>query len=608
MDVAQLVIDFKAQTASAQAQVGALDKKVEGLQATVGRATNMMANFAKGLAIGAVVAFGAAALKAAKDSLALADSLKDVSEVTGVGTDALQAWRHGAELSASSGETFDNALKKLVKTIGEARSGNEAAAESFRRLGLEDLIKKGADTETIVKRLADAIRSIEDPAVAAALATDVMGKNAGELIPLLSGGEAGLRKFETALKDTGAYMSKETVNELAAVADETKELTAVFNKLAADANLVFLRVVAGAKMMVTDLAVEFQRLAVLYTQGLRGVAAFDNKRIMDQGAANERKHSQAKHGDRTPFVPVDLPDLAKPPATPQRNEAAEAIKREQKAIEDLIEDLQFEHSLIGQTAEQQAVMNNLRQLGASATEEQRVKVEAWTRENFRAQEELRKVAELEQFAADIRARYGDGTEQLAAHVAMLNDAMARGLITAEQYGEALNEALKTDDMREAEAQWKAIGDQAKSGLADTLIDIATGTRDAKEAMAEFVEEIGRAIAKMLILKAIEAGVNAIFGVVSGKALGGLVNAGNAYMVGESGPELFVPRATGQIVPNNRMGGGSQLAYAPVYNIQAGVNAHEVRMMLHQHDRDLLPRFLNAVDDKSRRSTTYLRPR
>ena len=41
-----------------------------------------------------------------------------------------------------------------------------------------------------------------------------------------------------------------------------------------------------------------------------------------------------------------------------------------------------------------------------------------------------------------------------------------------------------------------------------------------------------------------------------KALGGAVGAGRPYMVGERGPELFVPGAQGNIVPSNAMGGAN----------------------------------------------------
>ena len=34
-----------------------------------------------------------------------------------------------------------------------------------------------------------------------------------------------------------------------------------------------------------------------------------------------------------------------------------------------------------------------------------------------------------------------------------------------------------------------------------------------------------------------------------------MSAGNPYIVGEEGPELFVPSGTGTIIPNGQMGGG-----------------------------------------------------
>ena len=44
--------------------------------------------------------------------------------------------------------------------------------------------------------------------------------------------------------------------------------------------------------------------------------------------------------------------------------------------------------------------------------------------------------------------------------------------------------------------------------------------------------------------------------IAQRALGGAVGAGRPYMVGERGPELFVPGAQGNIVPNSAMGGSN----------------------------------------------------
>jgi hypothetical protein len=44
----------------------------------------------------------------------------------------------------------------------------------------------------------------------------------------------------------------------------------------------------------------------------------------------------------------------------------------------------------------------------------------------------------------------------------------------------------------------------------------------------------------------------------GRANGGPVTGGMPYIVGERGPELFVPGASGTIIPNNQMGGGNKV--------------------------------------------------
>jgi hypothetical protein len=42
----------------------------------------------------------------------------------------------------------------------------------------------------------------------------------------------------------------------------------------------------------------------------------------------------------------------------------------------------------------------------------------------------------------------------------------------------------------------------------------------------------------------------------GRAQGGSVGSGRSYLVGEQGPELFMPKASGTIVPNHALGGGT----------------------------------------------------
>jgi predicted PurR-regulated permease PerM len=55
-----------------------------------------------------------------------------------------------------------------------------------------------------------------------------------------------------------------------------------------------------------------------------------------------------------------------------------------------------------------------------------------------------------------------------------------------------------------------------------------------------------------------AGANISFALGGARATGGPVSGGSSYLVGETGPEIFTPGASGFITPNNRLGGGGNI--------------------------------------------------
>ena len=58
-----------------------------------------------------------------------------------------------------------------------------------------------------------------------------------------------------------------------------------------------------------------------------------------------------------------------------------------------------------------------------------------------------------------------------------------------------------------------------------------------------------------------------------RATGGSVMGGASYLVGERGPEVFVPSMSGQIIPNHRLGGGGSINIT--VNAGMGTNGTEV---------------------------------
>lgn len=82
------------------------------------------------------------------------------------------------------------------------------------------------------------------------------------------------------------------------------------------------------------------------------------------------------------------------------------------------------------------------------------------------------------------------------------------------------------------------------------------------------------------------GIGDVFLKIFGYADGGQPPVGKVSLVGERGPELFVPNTAGTVIPNHALGG---VAFAPVYNIDArgadaGVEAR-IRQGMAQATRD-----------------------
>ena len=150
-------------------------------------------------------------------------------------------------------------------------------------------------------------------------------------------------------------------------------------------------------------------------------------------------------------------------------------------------------------------------------------------------------------------------------------------------------------------------------------DMISGSKSAGEAFADFaksiIADIAKIIAKMLAMWTVQKLIGlagSLFGFGIGKgpasaagpdfmAAGGTAYAGSPYIVGEAGPELFVPRTTGVIVPNSQLGGGSQ---SVVVNINAPGATAETAARLERMARQIADvasrQALATLQDRQRR--------
>ena len=132
-----------------------------------------------------------------------------------------------------------------------------------------------------------------------------------------------------------------------------------------------------------------------------------------------------------------------------------------------------------------------------------------------------------------------------------------------------------DELRQAIAEQKSAYEELnttfRNGIVDSILDAVEGTRSLKDSLLGVIKSMARLILQQQLMNALGGfnlfgggggGAGGGFGVTpatsglnfSGAfANGGRPAVGKAALVGERGPELFVPDRPGTIVPNHAMG-------------------------------------------------------
>lgn len=151
-------------------------------------------------------------------------------------------------------------------------------------------------------------------------------------------------------------------------------------------------------------------------------------------------------------------------------------------------------------------------------------------------------------------------EKYADEVARVNELQAMGALTASEAQKVLSNLKETySEAGDSAKFWEQANKQFNDGLLDAIVN-------GRE-LSDVFQQLARSIAKAALEAAFfnsgpfasgGGGLGGLFGGLFGgfRADGGPVDAGRAYVVGERGPEMFVPRNSGTIVPNG--GGGTKV--------------------------------------------------
>ena len=141
-------------------------------------------------------------------------------------------------------------------------------------------------------------------------------------------------------------------------------------------------------------------------------------------------------------------------------------------------------------------------------------------------------------------------------------------ITKDQIKEKLDQldvlAKEQEEIQKVKNLYDSIASSIETGIVDALEGAINGTKTLGDVASSVFAQIQRSL--------LQFGVNSFLGAIGipGFANGGRPPVGRASIVGEKGPELFVPDRAGTIIPNNQLGGSTNV----VVNVDASGSAVE----------------------------------
>jgi hypothetical protein len=507
-------------------QIKAVDKTkraFSGITNTLKKVTGSVLNM-KTAIVGAVGAGGFGAL--IKSSINAGDELAKTADKLGVTTEALAGLRHAADLTGVSTGTMDMAMQRFTRRAAEAAKGTGEAKGALRELGIdaESIVRLPLDEQMNV--VADAMKGLDTQADKVRIAMKLFDSEGVALVNTLGGGSEALKAMTSEAEHFGVTLSRTDTAQMEAANDAITRLKAVFTGL------------------TNQLAVAFSPIITFVADAFRQ-AALDSAEFGNIGQKVAGAVVKAfgvvrniMHGVEIVFKATQLAVME------MANAIGSKLIPPLQAFIDIYNKIAafLGMPLISDSAAQ--IMGNLPQDIATLAKELEV---------LKASNPgLELSTSMEAFIVANR--------RAAQSVADVTDA-AQGLngkdISAPTIADRLNNSFTKlqDNLPTIQEQMDDLAKNTMKNMSDGLMGVVKGTVKLKDAFRNMALDIINQMIQMFVIDKITGGFLSFAKGITGKAIGGPVQSGQPYMVGERGPEMFVPNQSGSIVPNNKMGGG-----------------------------------------------------
>lgn len=446
------------------------------------------------LALAGVAGFGAL-MESAIDAGA---SIEKLSKKLGTSTEALSQFKYVAEVSHVSFDSLTRSWQFLEKNVAAASLGLGPAKNAFEALGLSAARLKKLRIEEQFNLLSDAFTHVHNAADRTRLAMQIFGKAGAEMIPLLMGGSKALNAARLEADRLGLTLSETAAHDMAGAHEAIIRLKSAMMGIANTLAVQFAPALASVAEHLSTLLPKAIQGVIIALLRLKEAAALALSSVL---LGLSKLYAALGHLPGTlgqPFREASLAAKDFQETLFKTVRGYEASLASLKTIEVPIKPLVDNPTANLLSSED---MLNSHQHAMSL-------IEKTTEHALKIQQKM-----------------------LETHVQKITQTFSSGFFSFMETGfKGMVQSFKNSLQIMA-------SDAAATELASAIFKNSTHSPQHL-----LVSLLGSKIPNLL---------NSVFG--GFKASGGEVLSGKGYIVGERGPEYFVPKQNGQIVPNHALG-------------------------------------------------------
>lgn len=558
-------------------------KALRGIQAAFGRLSKVFFSFKTAL-VSAVGAGGIGLL--IRNSLIATDALAKTASKIGTTTEALSALQFAGQLTGVEVNTMNMALQRFTRRASEAAVGTGEARGAISELGIDarELVRLPLDQRMLV--LAEAFEGVSSESDRLRLAFKLFDSEGAALVNTLSQGRDGLQQMLGEARSLGIVMTSDAAKGVEDANDAITRFLSVAKGLVSQ----FTAALAPAIKIAADQLTNFSSELFQSEGGVREFAINAAASFLEFIATTIHNFERFANAARLAFNAVITAANFVMPVFDVIGAAFDVLINGIKAkLNVLVKGTQLIDTALKRLGFDEVF--NFDAFDLKPIEFTRTQLELIDQIDFSGpRNALRELASITRETANNATETGEAMSSIAVPTAF------------EAFIERLKQSrTQTDSLQDSLIK---LANQGIDGVGKSFTDAITGAKSFADSIKSMAKSVIDSLIQMLIQKYI---VDAAFGAISGSfgggstpaptgggsslpafANGGVATGGKPAIIGERGPELFIPNRTGRVVPNDQLGGGGVTVVQHI-NVTTGVQ-QTVRAEI----ANLLPQISNAA--------------